>query len=442
VPSSRAPIEHAPAEHDEGAAEAERDFQAQVAKHLPRNFTAHMIHGILGQTAFRIMQAPTFLPAYVLMLSGSNSMVGVARACQALGTSLTPVIGASLIEHRPRVLRMTFATGAAMRLCVLGLALAGFFLGAHANLIAICVLLGLYGFFTGMQSVTFSFLMSKVIPVERRGALGGTRSAVGGLFASAVGVMGGYLVAHNALGNGYATVFLVSFVMATGGLMAMTIMREPASPDVKPRQPLGARLRELPALLRSDADYRSYMLARALGAGGRLAVPYYSIYADKELHLPIEGIAWLTGAYLFAYTLSTIAWGLLADRQGFRNVLAGGLVVWAAATLLLIHSVTLYAAMFAFIGLGAGQGGFELGSMNLVLEFGARKDLPMRIAMAQTGEQFVSIIAPIAGGLLVDLFSYRHMLWTAVGVLVTAFVVTALRVNDPRHRTIPPPVAA
>jgi MFS family permease len=421
----------------EATALAEAQFQREVLQHLPRNFAAHMVHGMLGQTGFGLIQAPTFLPAYVYALSGSNAMVGSTRAAQALGMLLTPVLGATLIEHRRRVLPMVFGTGMGMRLSVLGLALAGFFLGKHANLVAICLFLGLMGLFTGMQSVTFSFLVSKVIPVERRGALGGARRAVGGLVASGVGVVGGYLVKTNALGNGYASVFLVAFALSTAGLMSLVVIREPLSPEVRAQTSLGTRLRELPALWRSDAGYRAYMWARALGAGGRLAVPYYAIYAGKQIEMPLEGIGWVTAAYVVSQNASIILWGLLGDRRGFRDVLAFSLLVWTAATIALIYSGSMAGVLCGFVGLGVGAGGFELGSMNLVLEFGSREDLPMRIALAQSGEQLVSVAAPLIGALIVEMFSYRHMFWVAVLVQSAAFAVALLKVDEPRRRALP-----
>ena len=53
----------------ESAAEAEAAYEAFVWKHLPRNFAAHYIHGMLGMTGFRLFNAPTFLPAYLHLLS-------------------------------------------------------------------------------------------------------------------------------------------------------------------------------------------------------------------------------------------------------------------------------------------------------------------------------------------------------------------------------------
>ena len=38
-------------------------FEAQIERDLPRNYTAHLLHGMLGMTGFRLVFAPTFVPA-------------------------------------------------------------------------------------------------------------------------------------------------------------------------------------------------------------------------------------------------------------------------------------------------------------------------------------------------------------------------------------------
>jgi MFS family permease len=388
---------------------------------------------MLGQAGFRIIQAPTFLPAYVFSLSGSTSWVGVARACQAVGMLFTPIYGATLIEHRTRVMPMVWLTGALMRLQVLLLALAGFFLGRDVNLVAICVLLGLFGFFTGMQAVTFSVLTSKVIPVENRGRLGGFRNFVAGLVASGVGILGGYLVQMNLLGNGYASVFLVSFVLAALGLCVLLVTREPESPTVRASTPLRARLRELPALVRDDPAYRRYLVARSVGTVGQMALPYYVVYAGERMHLGGADLGWFTGAFVGAQTVSNLVWGVLADRRGFRDVMVGALATWIAATLGLLAADDFASLAVGFVGLGIGLGGFQLGSLNLVLEFGRREDLPMRIAVAQTAEQAVAALAPLAGAALVAVASYPVLFWSAAAAQALA-LGASLRVEDPRRR--------
>lgn len=417
-------------------AAAQADFDAHVERELPRNFAAHLIHGLLGQTGFRIIQAPTFIPAYVFALTGSTSLVGLARACQALGMFLTPIVGATLIERKRRVMNVVFATGALMRVQVLGLALAGFFLGTRENVVAICLFMGLFGFFTGMQVVTFSFLVSKIIPVDRRGRLVGLRDSLAGLTASGVGVIGGYLVSEQTLGNGYASVFLVAFALTALGLLSLLWMREPASVSVMPAQRLASRLRELPGLLREDPAYRAYLFARALGVTGRMSVPYYVIYCSRELGLGGAEVGWLTGAFLVAQTGSNLAWGLIADRQGFRNVLGYGLAIWIVATLVLIHAPSFFWVAIGYIALGAGLGGFQMACTNLVLEFGDVQNRPMRIALAQSAEQSISIVAPLIGGVMAEAWSYQHVFWTAAAIQLVALAITWLQVEDPRRRGV------
>jgi MFS family permease len=217
----------------------------------------------------------------------------------------------------------------------------------------------------------------------------------------------------------------------------MLMVREPESPEVKPQQRFRERVRELPALLRSDADYRAYVLARAVGAGGRMALPYYFVYAAQQAALPAASIGYAHAAWVVGQAGATVFGGLLADRGGFRNVLALALLTWSGSTVALMYGHGLVAVLLAFAGVGAGQAGFELSCTNLVLEFGTRQDLPMRIALAQMGEQLVQIVAPVLGGVMIEAISYHAMFWTAVVVQAVAALITVLRVKEPRRRPAP-----
>ena len=104
------------------------DYNNQVVRNLKRNFVVHVCHGLLGQTGFRLLNTPTFLPTYILLLSGSNLIVSLAEALKNLGMTVTPLIGANFIAHRKKVLPTGFLIGGAMRLAVLGIALSGLFL--------------------------------------------------------------------------------------------------------------------------------------------------------------------------------------------------------------------------------------------------------------------------------------------------------------------------
>jgi MFS family permease len=424
--------ELAPAESLADGVEAA--FELEVRRHLRRNYVAHLFHGLFGQTGFRLVTAPTFIPEYVHTISGGSAIwVGIARAAQSLGQCLSPLFSATVVEHRKRVLPVALRVGNLVRAQVLGMALAGFFLGTGQNLIAVCVFLGLFGFFMGVQGVTFSFLMAKVIPVDVRGRLSGLRNALAGITSSSVGYLSGaYFVQNNVWGNGYATTFLVAFGLTEIGLIMMAFIREPESPEVRERTGVIARLRDLPALVRADKNFGVFLLACVLGSLGRIAMPYYVLYAGERLHIGGSELGVLTAAFLLSSTVLNLFWGSVADRMGFRTVFLGALAVWIAGTVALFEADTFNGVIGVFVAIGTGSGGFMMGQQNLVLEFGRREDLPLRIGAANSTTEAMGVIAPLAGGVIAARWSFAAVFAVAIAFKLAAAVVVQLRLREPR----------
>ncbi|MDG2332978.1 MAG: MFS transporter [Myxococcota bacterium] len=414
---------------------SEGEYQDFIQRNLSRNYVAHVLHGLLGQTGFRLVNAPTFLPAYVLLLSGSEFIVGLARAIQYLGMFLSPLIAANLIEHRRRVLPMGFVVGSAMRLQVLGLGLAGLWLAPKDAVVAICIFLFFFGFFMGMQGVIFNYLMSKVIPVKRRGQLLGLRNALAGVTSAIVAYLGGvYLVGSDLLGDGYAATFLLAFVLTSIGLCMLLLVREPQPPEVRPPSQFFDRIRDLPALFREDRGYTYYFLCRALATMGRMATPFYIVYARDTIGLTGTNIGLLSTAFVAANSVSNLGWGLMADRSGFRQVFVVTLLLWILSVLGMVFSTSLTGFILAYIGIGAGMGGFQMAAQNMVLEFGHRDDLPVRIAVANSAQEAVGAIGPLLGGGLAVLFGLDILFAVAITFQVAAIALVISRVDEPRHR--------
>ena len=414
----------------------EKKYHDFVLGNLRRNYLAHLAHGLLGQTGFRLINAPTFIPAYVYFLSGSDLAVGIARGLQYFGMFLSPILSATLIEHRRRVLPIGFLVGGAMRIQVLGIALAGLFLPDFWALVAVCMFLGFFGFFLGMQGVIFSYLISKVIPVKRRGLLMGLRNTLSGITAAAVAYWGGrYLVGGNVLGDGYSATFGLAFILTALGLAMLGFVREPEPPQVLAPSRFRDRLRDLPGLLRDDRPFALYFLARALATMGRMAVPFYFLYGIKLVSVPEgEALGVLTLSFLASQTLTNFLWGWIADRSGFRRVFLLSLSTWVGAAILLMHSTDLVMLSVSFFIVGAGLGGFMLSSQNMVLEFGKREDLPLRIALANSGSEFMGAVGPILGGIIASAFSYPPVFWLAIAFKVVAILVVLAFVDEPRLR--------
>lgn len=426
------------AEEPKSLEEQEAAYERFVWDNLRRNYIGHYLHGMLGMTGFRLVNAPTFLPAYLYVLSGSNAVVGVGLALQQLGQMVSPIFGASQVEHRKRVLPVAQWIGTGMRVPILGIALAGWFLPTHIQLPIIIAFLFMLGLFGGMQRVAFQVLLAKVIPVSRRGRLQAWRNVTGGLIAAALAYFAGrWFIESNVWGNGYATTFLLAFILTSLGLTALSLlMREPIPPTVRPKASMRDRVREMPALFREDPGFMYFTVTLILAMAGRMAAPFYILYASQTIELTGANIGLLSLAFLGADTLSNLIWGYAGDRFGFRAVFLSALAAWVAATALLMNVHDMTWIFIAFVGLGASQAGYMMAASTMALEFGKREDVAMRLALSGTAEGTMAAAGPLVGGIIAASLGYSWLFSISIVFLLAAIALIVLRVEEPRNRRL------
>lgn len=417
-------------------------FDAEVEANLRRNIIANFAHGMLGMTGFRIIYAPTLIPAYLHLISGSAFIVGLGQALLQLGLLSTPLASAAALEHRKRILPAAMRYGSAMRGAVLGLALSGYFLGGWWLVAATLLFLMLLGLFNGMQRVAFQMVIAKLIPADRRGRLQGWRNLAGGIVAAILSFAAGkWLIDANAFGNGYATTFLFAFLLTSLGLVALGLWaRESDAPVVREQVGLRQRMRDIPALM-ADRDYRWFMTAQLLAMAGRIAAPFYILIATGEGHggtgagaLTLDGatIGLLSLAFLGADTLSNPVWGSIGDRNGYRGTIIASLGFTLAGIALLATATAPWMGVAAFAAFGIGGAGFSLSTQTMVLEFGEREDLPMRIALSTMVEGGVAALTPLIGGAMLLWAGSGALLATAATLTSAAALLMLAKVRDPR----------
>ena len=285
----------------------------------------------------------------------------------------------------------------------------------------------------GMQGVTFNFLMAKVIPVEVRGRLSGLRNALAGITSSSVGYLSGaYFVQHDVWGNGYATTFLVAFVLTEIGLLMMWFIREPESPGVRERTGVTSRLRDLAPLVRADPNFGAFLAACVLGSLGRIAMPYYVLYAGERLHI---GGQRARHAHCRVSALVDRAQPVLGLGRGPHGLPRGVSRLARRldrGTLALFRTESFLGIVGVFVAIGTGSGGFMMGQQNLVLEFGKREDLPLRIGASNSTTEAMGVIAPLAGGVIATRWSFAAVFACAIAFKLAAAALVALRLREPR----------
>lgn len=406
-----------------------------VDENLKRNYLANFIHGVLGMTGFRLIYAPTIIPAYLLLLTGSTAAVGLGAALLQLGATISPIASGSRIEHRSHILPYAIRVGSMMRLMILGLALTGYFLTGNALLFGTFACFVLLGFFTGAQRVAFQMLMSKLIPIRKRGRLQGYRNFAGGLIAAILAwAAGNYLIEDEWLGNGYATTFLFAFLLTSAGLVVLkTMIREPAAPVSRPQMPMMQRIRQFPELL-EDRDFAWFLAVQCFSTMARVGAPFWTIYAGTQLGLDGALIGGLSFVFLGSDTLSNVLWGPLGDRFGFKIIYVLALCSSVAGVTLLILGSTAVPIYAAFVLLGVGGSGWMLASTTMVLEFGEPQDTPMRLAFVTTLEGAIAATGPVLAGLLVAVSGFLPLFVIVLAAQVAALALLIVKVREPRHR--------
>jgi MFS family permease len=410
-------------------------YQRQVNRHFKRNATVQILNGMFGQTGVRLVQAPTYIPAYLFAISGSDFVVGLARSLEASGRIFSPFIGASLIGHRERILSTTLILGVLMRLQILGMAMAGFLLSNVHALYAVTAFLALMGFFQGMSQVTLNSLRAKVIPVKRRGVISGARSFLAGLTSAVVSYFAGaYLIENNVLGNGYASVFLMAFAIGVAGMAIVAFTCEPPSVKVRQRASTREVVRSIPSLLRNDPAFAKFFVARALAAFGRMAMPFYILFAATRMDISGSELGLLTLVWMIVPSITNMVWGILADYKGHRIVMVSTLSLWILSHLLLLFVTDLLGMILFFALVGLSRGGFVQSGQNLIFEFGRVENVPRRLAASSAAISLIAAIGPVLGGAILAFFSYQSLFITCILLQAIALSILILAVPEPRKQ--------
>lgn len=213
--------------------------------------------------------------------------------------------------------------------------------------------------------------------------------------------------------------------------MLQRLIVEPEALTVVPSIPFRQRIGQFPALL-SDRSYRNFLIAQVLTIAARAASPFYVLYIGRTIPLDGKVIGLLSLAFLGADTVTNLIWGALGDKAGFRRVFILSSGIWIGGVLLLMTAQTLPVVVVAYLMFGAAMSGYLMASTTIVLEFGERQDIPMRLALSTTAEGLVSTVGLLSAGLIAAVFGYGSLLWLALATLTAGLLVMIFAVRDPR----------
>lgn len=408
----------------------------QRYEHTRWNFFWLVTESSAFQIGIAWVEPAAVLPLFIGRLTPSTVLLGLVMVLLRLGWVVPQIPMAILLGHRPRralFLRWGVFFG---RIPFLAFVVYLWAAGVGDPGLVLVFLMVSYAFIAlgnGVVAVPLLDIHAKSIPPRMRGRFYGTI-----MLATAVTTLGTGYAVRRVLAPGppefpldYTILFTVMAVFLSISTLGCGVAREPIRPVLDAPETLRGLIGAARELLATRGELRSLIVVAILGVGLGLAMPFYMVYASKELFVPEE----TAGVYIWAAMLggaaSSMIWAHLNDSRGPRSVLRGASVMIALAPLLALvvpriagGSALAYLFGLVFFAGGSTMGGFRMGISNYLFELASDRERARYIAIMNTLALPGSLL-PLLVGWLLDYVSFEAVfaLLAAGGALALATAV-------------------
>ncbi|MEZ5453415.1 MAG: hypothetical protein R3E93_11485 [Thiothrix sp.] len=400
-----------------------KDIPTSACHHQPRNFFAYLVANLLNKVADEISSAKLVLPWLLGTLGAPLAFTGFLVPIREAGALLPQLIVAALVRKQPKR-KGVWLLGAllsALALAVMAWTATGLE-GAAAGWMVVLMLV-LFSLARGLCSVSAKDVLGKTVSKSRRGVLMGWSASLGGV---AVLLIGLWLGASN-LENVGKDIFVwllggASVLWLLALLVFATIREEPGATEGGGNA-LTVALQSL-ALLKTDAPFRRFVIARTWLLSVALSPPFLMILAQQHTSGGIGELGWLIVATGLGSAVSSPFWGKLGD-QSSKTVMAMAatgsgvlcLLVWLAVTTDFAFVNTTWFWGLVMIALTVLHSGIRLGRKVYLVDMATAETRASYVAVSNTVIGVMMLVTGVIG-LLGD--------WFGAGAVVLLLGVLAL----------------
>ena len=402
-----------------------KDIPESACRYQPRNFFGYLLSNVMTKIADELAGARLVLPWLLGAVGAPAAFTGFLVPLREAGVLLPQLLVAAWVRRMPRRRGVWFLGTALCAVAVLLMALGAVNLTGVSAGWAVLGLVALYSLAKGLCSVSAKDVLGKTVSKTRRGALMGSAAAIGGAGVLAVGVYAEWLA-----GSAHSSELFFRFLIGAGGLYLLsmavfaTIVEAPGATEGGGNA-LTTAVRSL-AVLRSDSDFRRFVIGRGLLLSVALVQPYYVLLAQRHSE-QVSGLGLMIIAGGLANMLSSPVWGSLGDRSSRRVMViaatAAGLT--GLATWLLVSSGAgfldspwTWAVLFFLIG--AFHNGVRLGRKVYLVDLASTENRATYVAVSNT-----AIGAAMIGGGLFSLLADYAGADAVIGLLGILALVAA-----------------
>jgi len=295
-----------------------------------RNLHCGIVHGAFFHMGTAFADPYAVVPLFLAGFTESRALIGlIVSLIEAL--SIVPQLGVSrLIRRKPDSARPIMLSGIWTRCGVWGIIALTIVLMPNRMLWILAVfmcLVALYSLGAGFAVLPFRRIISETISSRRRSTFFGGRLLAGGILAAAAG-----MVVKSVLGNdeitwptNYGILFAFSFASLAIAYSAMSCLRFPSPAQMQATQALPPLRKEIRSVLGAYPVLKRLIGVRLLSGGLPLVLPFLTLYATKEIGMPLAWVGIFVAAQQVGAIFTNFAWMPLGNHFGTRSVILAGL---------------------------------------------------------------------------------------------------------------------
>lgn len=362
-----------------------KDVPDAACKHLPRNFLIHVIALSATKTGDHLGSAKLVL-VWVLGAVGAPAFMAGLTVPIRESLALIPQLFVAAWIRSHAIRKWFWVGGSAVQgACMVAMAGVALMLqGAPAG----WPLLGLLVIFSlarGVCSVAIKDVQGKTVSRRTRGKASGYASSAAGGAALVIGASG-------LLSGGEHLGYLAALLLGAGGLwlgaaLAYGLVIEERGQTAGGGNAGQEAFRQL-GLLRSDAQFRQFVITRALFLSTAFAAPFMVVTARETGGTDFRDLGGLLLAVGAANLLGGPVWGHQSDISSRRVLIRAGWIAGAACVGLFaaVHIGWQHSLLFAgfYFVLALAHSGVRLGRSTYLIDMATQESRAAYTAVSNT----------------------------------------------------------
>lgn len=412
-------------------------LQEEIRANVRHNFIVNIADGtFFGLAALGLASTVTVLPLFLNTLTNSTILIGLVTSLQTIGWTFPQLLTANYVarlrRYKPMVIFMTIHERWPY-FGMMAIALLVPLLGPTVSVILVLLMLAIHAFGGGFAATAWQSMIGKIMPSNRVGTFFGVQSAAANLMGAVGALIAGLILEKSQSPQGFALCFFLAGVSMAVSFTFLARTHEPAHEVNVKETTKGLGWHRMVAILREDANFRWYIVARLLAQIAWMAVSFYTIYAVRRFNMDGITAGALTFVLMISQTIANPILGWLGDRYSHRIVYAAGALMMAAGAALALAAPDIGWFYIVFALTGISNATIWATAMTFTLEFGKDTEKPLYIGLANTLIAPLALAAPILGGWLADHMGFQSTFIVSIVCGLLTAGVLFFAVTHPRR---------